>query len=559
MLNKLYIKTHNLLINNMQPITEKLINSINFDKFKNINESSSEEFNDVPGKQHYRLLSYFSSLYENAIIIDIGTHRGNSALALSYNETNTIHSFDIEDKIQNHKIKSIPNINFHIENLFDPITSKKWEQTILQSAFIFLDVDPHNGIMELEYYNYLKSINYQGFVICDDIWYFKEMLDNFWHKIPYDERYDLTNVGHWSGTGIISFLHLCADENAPPFGGAFSKRKGVNTPFPKNNNENWTLVTAYFNLTKCPDASEEINKRDNNYYLQHSISTLSLPYNLIIYCDHESFDIINSIRPEYLKEKTKYIICEFDEFAFDSKTFKELRDKINKNRIENPYNFDNRNTASYYLFCMSRYIMLKETIKSNPFNSTHFAWINFCIERMGYQNLIRLDEALSIKRDKFSTCYIDYIPKELIDNAKEYFSWGRCSMCSGFFTGNAEYMYKVCDLIANKFLEYLEKGFGHADEQLYSPVYFENPDLFEHYYGDYQQMITNYTFIYDAPEPPIHNFIKRSYENKNYEKCYEACKFVWKSYCLKKCTLNEQYLFSLYWYYMNCKKNLLEF
>ena len=528
-------------------ITSDLINGISFHaKFNDLINSSLAhdiaEFNDVPGKQHYKLLAHFSSLFNNSIIIDIGTHRGNSALALSYNDSNTVHSFDIVDNVVNSQIRNLNNVQLHIENLFDADVCKKWEQTILQSVFIFLDVDPHNGFMEINFYNYLKSINYQGFVICDDIWYFKEMRDNFWHKIPDNYRYDLTHIGHSSGTGIFTFNNTIS--------------------FQKNDNSNWTLVTAYFNLTKCPDASEEIFKRDKNYYLQSSISTLSLPYNLIIYCDNESFDVIHSIRPEFLNEKTKYIICEFDEFAFknkDSRTFKEYRDKIHKNRSEKPYNFDNRNTASYYLFCMSRYIMLKDVIEKNPFNSTHFSWINFCIERMGYQNLIRLDEALSIKRDKFSTCYIDYIPETLVKNVNEYFQWGRCSMCSGFFTGNAEYMYKVCDLIENKFLEYLEQGYGHADEQLYSPVYFQNPDLFEHYYGDYQQMITNYTFVYDAPEPPIHNFITRSYQNGNYLKCYEACKFVWKSYCLQKCALNEQYLFSLYWHYMNCKKNLLKF
>ena len=105
---------------------------------------------------------------------------------------------------------------------------------------------------------------------------------------------------------------------------------------------------------------------------------------------------------------------------------------------------------------MSRYAMLKETITRNTFKSTHFGWINFCIERMGYSNLVKLDEALALSRNKFSTCYIDYIPQKLVDNSYEYFRWGRCSMCSGFFTGNAEYMYNVCDLLENKFLEYLE-------------------------------------------------------------------------------------------------------
>jgi len=527
-------------------ITEDLIKSIDFNRFNDIIKDSlphdAIEFKGDPGKQHYQLLAYIASLFNNSTIIEIGTHRGNSSLALSYNETNTIHSFDIVDSVVNNQIRNLKNVQFHLENLFDPIVFKKWEQTILQSAFIFLDVDPHNGFMEIEFYNYLKDINYQGFVICDDIWFSKEMRDNFWYKIPYEQRFDLTNLGHWSGTGVFTFNNEIT--------------------FQKHNNNNWTMVTAYFNLTKCPDASYEINKRDKNHYLSHSISTLSLPYNLVVYCDNESFEAIREIRPIHLKEKTKYIVCEFDDFVFknkDTRNFKEYRDKINQNRLEKPYQFDNRNTPSYYLFCMARYLMLKDTIDNNPFNSTHFSWINFCIERMGYQNLIRLDEALSIKRNKFSTCYIDYISEELINNLPDYFSWGRCSMCSGFFTGNAEYMYKVCDLIENKFLEYLEQGYGHADEQLYSPVYFQNPDLFEHYYGDYSQMITNYTFIYDAPEQPIHHFIANSYANGNYLKCYEACKFVWKSYCLKKCTLDQHYLFLLHSHYMNCKKNLLEF
>ena len=307
------------------------------------------------------------------------------------------------------------------------------------------------------------------------------------------------------------------------------------------------------------------------------------PYPLVIYCDKESYELIRAIRPEFLKDKTQYIICEFDDFCFvgekiggggrvgsrvgggrkiksGGKTFREYRKIIQENRRQKPYHSDPRNTASYYLFCMSRYIMLKCTIDQNPFQSTHFAWINFCIERMGWQNVARLEEALNVGRDRFSTCYIDYIPRELVNNPIEYWKWGRCSMCSGFFTGNAEYMYKVCDLIENKFLEYLGAGYGHADEQLYSPVYFEHPELFEHYYGDYQQMITNYKWIYDSPHTPIYNFIRNSYYAGEYKKCYEACQVVFKSLCMKKCEINDEGLLrDLYFCYMQCKRIVGDF
>jgi hypothetical protein len=498
------------------------------------------DFFGSPGKEHYRLLSYLSTLFDYTHIMDIGTHQGESALALSFNPTNTVYSFDIIDNVSNTK-KQKNNIRFIIENILtDEHHRESWKEKILSSAFIFLDVDPHNGYMEYDFYLFLKENDYKGFVVCDDIWYFKEMRDNFWYKIEDNDKYDISEYGHWAGTGLFTFNHKMTLE--------------------KKDNSNWTLVTAYFNLTSCPDASEEIRKRDKSYYFSHSLSTLSLPYHLVIYCDEESRQEIAKRRPEYLKNKTKYVVREFDSFTFhhqkETATFSDYREIIKSNREKNPYYFDERNTASYYLFCMSRYIMLKEIIKENPFQSTHFAWINFCIERMGYTNLKYLDEALSVRRNKFSTCYIDYIPPELVKDTHEYYKWGRCGMCSGFFTGNKENMHKVCDLIEKKFIYYLNLGYGHADEQLFSPVYFENPELFEHYYGDYQQMITNYAYVYEAPEAPLRNFIKNSYENKNYKKCLEACNYLLKSLQLKKIQLDSTHFKNLTWYYDNSLKHL---
>lgn len=533
-------------------LSKEIISTTDFyNHYENFLISSSNddrtEFLDVCGKQHYRLLSYLSCCVNDAVIIDIGTHRGQSALALSYNPTNVVHTFDIEDRVTNDGIKDVSNIIFHMDNLFEIDGREKWKETILQSSFIFLDVDPHNGTMEIDMYNYLEQIGYNGFVVCDDIWLFKDMRDRFWYKIPIDNKYDLTELGHHSGTGIFKFskdinIEILDDDDKST----------------KNNyNSNWTLVTAYFNLTKCKDASYEINKRDSDYYMSHSISTLSVPYNLVIYCDPESYEVIQKHRPEHLANKTSYVIREFDDMIIKGKTVAELRDIVIENRVKKPYMFDNRNTASYYLFCMTRYAMLMEVINDNKFKSTHFCWINFCIERMGISNVYRLDESLALNRDKFSTCYIDYIPYELIKDTNEYFRYGRCSMCSGFFTGNGKYMYDVCDLIQDKFLEFLNLGYGHADEQLYSPVYFENPSLFEHYYGDYNQMITNYKQINENIDAPYENFVKNSFKYGNYRICANACMSLINSHYNKKCHYDECALRHIKYIQCECEKRLI--
>lgn len=462
------------------------------------------EFKDVAGKEHYKLLAYLSAQFTGRHILDIGTHRGASALALSYNPTNTIYSFDIQHL---YPLPQADKINYHREDQWDPSTRARWESIILESAFIFMDIDPHEGTREFEFYEWLRDKDYKGFIICDDIWYFKEMRDNFWYKIPSEHKVDVTELGHWSGTGIIRFT---PSEMWPA--------RTVPT--------NWTVVTAYFDLTKMPDASPAINGRPVEHYLQSARATLSLDQNLVVFCEPETEPLLRAMRPAFLAEKTKYVTMSFEDFPLTK-----FRDTIVQNRATNPYAFDERNTASYYLICMARYAMLKKTISENPFGSTHFAWLNICIERMGYTNLIELDNVFLQGRDKFSTCYIDYRPRWLVENPAEYYRYGGlCSMCSGFFTGNAMYMSRFCDLIEESFMWYLERGYGHADEQLFSAVYFKEPEIFNVYYGDYHQMIRNYVWVKERPDAPLNIFISNSFAHGDYTSCLKGCITLWRSY-----------------------------
>ena len=96
---------------NILTFDKNIIDNLNFDKtFENIVEDEDKiEFFGSTGKEHYRLLSYFSTLFNNSNIIDIGSHKGYSSLALSYNKTNTIYSFDIVDNIRQN-IKYVNNM-----------------------------------------------------------------------------------------------------------------------------------------------------------------------------------------------------------------------------------------------------------------------------------------------------------------------------------------------------------------------------------------------------------------------------------------------------------------
>ncbi len=157
------------------------------------------------GKEHYRLLYYISSLYTGKTFIDIGTWVGDSALALASNKENNVISFDIVRQPRNtqgvyvniDELIKDENIKFLLGD-----ATKYNKEEILNSPFIMLDT-AHDGIFENEFYNFLHEINYKGFFFLDDI-HLNEPMRQFWNNIT-EDKYDLTKVGHWSGSGLVHF------------------------------------------------------------------------------------------------------------------------------------------------------------------------------------------------------------------------------------------------------------------------------------------------------------------------------------------------------------------
>jgi len=487
-------------------------------------------FYKPPGEEHYRLLAYLSTCFQDSTLFDIGTHRGDSAIALSYNPTNRVESFDIADAVPAVR-RMQPNVTFHQRDLFNPGVREQWRERLLASPLIFLDIDPHEGEREYHLLAWLRSAGYRGLIVLDDIWYFKGMRENLWYALESRHKSDATALGHWSGTGLVSF------HDSPPAG------DGI---VPRGSTANWTLVTGYFDLTRRTDANAAIQARPREHYLEeHAASTLSLDQNLIVFCDPGQEHQILDMRPGWLHERTRVVPMDFDAFPLTRYWPEVVRSRGGHGACAR----DPRNTASYYLFCMARFAMLKQAIEDNPFQSTHFGWINICIERMGWQNVASLDAALAVQREKFSTCYIDYVPQATLGSLPAFFGadgcrdpngpCGRCSMCSGFFTGHATHMRAVADLVEQKFVECLAQGYGHADEQLLALVHADHPELFEWYPGDYGEMITNYAGVKANAESPLRNLVRHSLEAEDWATCAHAASLVWDAYRAGRCTLSD--------------------
>jgi hypothetical protein len=153
-------------------------------------------FMSKSGQEHYRLLSYISQNHNSVNILDIGTLKGCSALALSMNSSNKVFSFNVENQLDLNETPT--NIEFIIDN----VINGKYDDLILNSTVILLDTF-HDGTFEQEFLDYLIQINYKGNLLLDDI-YLNDNMKSFWENINLLKN-DITHIGHSTGTGLVIF------------------------------------------------------------------------------------------------------------------------------------------------------------------------------------------------------------------------------------------------------------------------------------------------------------------------------------------------------------------
>jgi hypothetical protein len=150
-----------------------------------------------PGDSPFKLYAFISTLFDGKTILDVGTQYGNSALSFSYNENNQVISYNIID--EGASVIDRENITWKVMD-FRNDDSIDYDNV----EVICIDVDPHDGRQEVQMIDFLEKKKWSGILLLDDIHKNAEM-ENFWNSINYGEdvKYDVTHIGHSSGTGLI--------------------------------------------------------------------------------------------------------------------------------------------------------------------------------------------------------------------------------------------------------------------------------------------------------------------------------------------------------------------
>jgi hypothetical protein len=162
------------------------------------------------GQEVYKLLG-FISMHSSGVITDIGTQFGSSALALSLNNQVTVETYDkfkhIPDNNQVQTISNKPNITYKI------LSAQSIMSKVAESNVIYLDITTVDGLEEIKIMKKLQELNFQGILIIDDI-KLSEVMENVWNNVPKElKKLDVTEFGHWSGTGIVVYNPTNIDVN----------------------------------------------------------------------------------------------------------------------------------------------------------------------------------------------------------------------------------------------------------------------------------------------------------------------------------------------------------
>lgn len=173
--------------------------------------ADSNDFTRVWPGEHYRLLAALVKLLQPRRVVEVGTFRGLSALALKnfLPAAGKIVTFDIvpwdslSDTCLEREDFEDGRLQQQIGDLSDAAVFELHRKVIQETELLFID-GPKDGVFERKLLRHLETIDFQKplLVVMDDIRFWNMLAT--WQDIA-RPKLDLTSFGHWSGTGLVEW------------------------------------------------------------------------------------------------------------------------------------------------------------------------------------------------------------------------------------------------------------------------------------------------------------------------------------------------------------------
>jgi len=229
-----------------------------------------------------------------------------------------------------------------------------------------------------------------------------------------------------------------------------------------------TYVSGFFDIERVTDA-----------YLQNPENYYGWINQLFLYDIHLYFFTTEDIYKRLVFTPRPNLHFKILEHPPYYEKYEETKENWKKYQTGNP----NKDTYQFGCLTNGKFLLLEEAIKLNPFNHTHYSWIDAGITKIVLQPELILDIKLP---SKIKLLLLNYINPEEIKQ-KEFVLTCRYKIAGGFFIGPKDLM-----LSFSKWIQELIKDGIHGLEQEYMAIIYRiHNDVFDPYFGDFCDLIRN--------------------------------------------------------------------
>jgi hypothetical protein len=222
-----------------------------------------------------------------------------------------------------------------------------------------------------------------------------------------------------------------------------------------------TVITCYYNIA---------SKFSHDHYMSWISNFMSIPFNSIIFCDKNSFDVLMSLYPE--NATRKYRIVEMADF------YVSRFDWIKDHQIDPEKSI---HSPELYKIWAEKIFFVERAINENVYNTDYFTWTDIGSFRepsrlsvfQGYPRVVNSSCLTFLQLYEFTPEQASNI--QTVDNRFLYSN----GIGGGIFTGRKDILLKFKDLYVEMIDEFDKNNiFKGKDQTLFAFIILRNPSLF---------------------------------------------------------------------------------
>lgn len=234
-----------------------------------------------------------------------------------------------------------------------------------------------------------------------------------------------------------------------------------------------TFVTAFFDIGR--KTAVPLQKYEN--YFDWIDKLLAIPINLYFFTTQSIHDKLK-YEP---RANLKFIIMEAIPLI-------DRLPDVQKAWANYITNNPEKDTAEFACLTHAKFHFIKRAIEDNPFNSTHYAWID-----AGILKIATHGERLPLlpPSDKIRLLMMNHIGSDEVKDPM-FVRTCRYKIAGGLFIGPKEHMNTFCDRMITTALEDIKRENFGLEQEYMAVIYRQDTSLFDPYYGDFCDLILNY-------------------------------------------------------------------